>query len=86
MRLVPPATPRHETRRWPVQTFGKDVDYAMLVKLYRLGPNEGRFSPPKVLSEEVRVIQGDPDPERISTRYVERQTRRCEWGCAASPA
>jgi hypothetical protein len=38
-------------------------------------PNEGRFRPPKVLSEEVRVTTGDPDPdpERVRTSYVERQ-------------
>lgn len=55
------------------ETFGQDIDYAMLVKFYGTDPNEGRFSPPKVLSEEVRIIQGDPDPDRISTSYVERQ-------------
>lgn len=49
------------------RAFGKDVDYAMLIKLYGTDPNEGRFSPPKVLAEETRVIQGDPDHSHIST-------------------
>ena len=54
--------------------FGPDVDYAMLVKYYGSDPNADRkFSPPVVLDEEVRVIAGDPDPDRISTSYVERQ-------------
>jgi IS1 family transposase len=60
--------------------FGKDVDYAMLVKFYGTDPNEGRFSPPKVLSEEVRVIQGDPDPAKISTSGVERQNLTMRMG------
>jgi hypothetical protein len=52
----------------------------MLVKFYGTDPNEGRFSPPKVLSEEVRVIQGDPDPSRISTSGVERQNLTMRMG------
>lgn len=50
------------------------ADYAMLVKLY--GPSiEGtrRYSPPKVLSTRRRRVMGDPDPEKVSTSYVERQ-------------
>ena len=43
--------------------FGQDVDYAMLIKYYGIDPNEGRFSPPKVLDEEVRIISGNPDPD-----------------------
>ncbi len=60
--------------------FGSDVDYAMLVKLYGTDPNDGRFSPPKVLGEEVRIIQGDPDPSLISTSYVERQNLTMRMG------
>ena len=55
------------------QAFGEDIDYAMLVKVYGSDPHDRKFSPPVILSEEVRVIQGNPDPERISTSYVERQ-------------
>ena len=63
------------------QAFGKDVDYAMLVKLYGTDPKEERrFSPPVVLAEEVRVIEGDPDPARISTSYVERQNLTMRMG------
>jgi IS1 family transposase len=62
------------------QTFGKEVDYAMLVKYYGQDPNEGRFSPPKILSEDVRVLQGSPDPEKISTSYVERQNLTMRMG------
>jgi IS1 family transposase len=56
------------------RAFGEDVDYAMLIKEYGLDPSEERrFSPPVVLSQEVRVIRGDPDESKISTSYVERQ-------------
>ncbi len=48
--------------------FGRDVDYAMLVKTYGQVPHEERrFSPPVVLSETVHVVNGDPDPSKIST-------------------
>jgi IS1 family transposase len=56
------------------ETFGSNVDYAMLIKQYGADPDEERrFSPPIVLSEEVRWVSGDPDPSKISTSYVERQ-------------
>jgi IS1 family transposase len=61
--------------------FGREVDYAMLVKTYGQDPNEERrFSPPVVLSEQVRIVNGDPDPERISTSYVERQNLTMRMG------
>jgi hypothetical protein len=39
-----------------------------------------KFSPPVVLSEDVRVINGNPDPEKISTSYVERQNLTMRMG------
>jgi IS1 family transposase len=63
------------------QAFGSDIDYAMLVKQYGTDPTEDRkFSPPVVLSEEVRVINGNPDPSKISTSYVERQNLTMRMG------
>jgi hypothetical protein len=41
---------------------------------------ERRFSPPVVISEEVRVIAGSPDPEKISTSYVERENLSMRMG------
>jgi IS1 family transposase len=61
--------------------FGPDVDYAMLVKLYGSSPEaDTRYSPAECIGVDVRVIQGDPDPERISTSYVERQNLTMRMG------
>jgi IS1 family transposase len=56
-------------------TFGyMGVDYAMLVKLYGPDPNEDerRYSPAKCIGCEERKVFGHPDPDHISTSYVER--------------
>jgi IS1 family transposase len=60
--------------------FGRDVDYAMLVKVYGNDPTDRKFSPPVVLSEDVRIISGNPDPSKISTSYVERQNLTMRMG------
>ena len=58
--------------------FGADADYAQLVKTYGVEASEDasvtarRYSPNKVTAQEVRVIRGTPNPEHISTSYVER--------------
>ena len=62
------------------QAFSRDADYAMPIKTYGIDPNEGRFSPPKVLAEETRIIAGNPDPSKISTSYVERQNLTMSMG------
>jgi IS1 family transposase len=53
--------------------FGSDIDYAQLVKVYGPSPDEHRYSPPKCLECIANVVTGDPDPDHISTSYVERQ-------------
>lgn len=58
-------------------TFGADVDYAQLVKLYgqpKQGP-EGRewFTPVRVMAAIPRPVTGDPRLHHISTSYIERQ-------------
>ncbi|HLE81552.1 MAG TPA: IS1 family transposase, partial [Dehalococcoidia bacterium] len=55
--------------------FGADVDYAMLVKLYGRSHEahaETRYSPAECVGAQVAVIQGKPDPDHISTSFVER--------------
>ena len=55
-------------------SFGAQVDWATLQKTYASDPaDERRYSPPVCTGVDVRVRSGDPDPERISTSYVERQ-------------
>jgi hypothetical protein len=53
----------------------------MLMKEYGADPSEDRrFSPPVVLSETVRVIEGSPDESKISTSYVERSNLTMRMG------
>jgi len=55
-------------------TFGADVDYAMLVKLYGHEREQVvRYSPARCVGAEPHTIQGKPDPDKISTSYAERQ-------------
>jgi IS1 family transposase len=54
--------------------FGKEVDYAQLIKIYaddRHG--SGRYGPPEVIAVESEVVCGSPQPKHVSTSYVERQ-------------
>jgi len=54
--------------------FGADIDYATLTKIYGNDPDgEKRYSPAKCLGIKCDVVAGDPDPDHISTSYVERQ-------------
>jgi hypothetical protein len=54
--------------------FGSEVDYAMLVKLYGQEPeSETRYSPAQCIGANPTIIQGNPDPAKISTSFAERQ-------------
>jgi IS1 family transposase len=54
--------------------FAQDVDYAQLVKVYGSDPEgQKRYSPAQCLGTKRVDIIGAPDPEHISTSYVERQ-------------
>jgi IS1 family transposase len=54
--------------------FGHDIDYAMLVKVYGNEPEgQKRYSPAVCLGCKKTGIKGDPDPDHISTSYIERQ-------------
>lgn len=54
--------------------FGGDIDYAMLRKVYGSSQEaEKRYSPAVCTGVEHDVVSGAPDPEHISTSFVERQ-------------
>jgi IS1 family transposase len=54
--------------------FGGDIDYAQLVKVYGAPRDaEQRYSPPRLISMDSHTVEGNPDPEHVSTSYVERQ-------------
>lgn len=57
------------------KAFGPKVDYAQLVKIYGAAPEEwkGRYSPAVCTGAKKETVMGNPDPEFISTSYVERQ-------------
>jgi IS1 family transposase len=57
------------------ETFGLDVDFAQLVKLFGdFGQHdEGRYSPPRITEVISKVRIGNPSVSDISTSYVERQ-------------
>lgn len=55
-------------------TFGGDIDYAQLIKVYGAsGETQTRYSPGQCIGIECRAVTGTPDPKHISTSFVERQ-------------
>ena len=56
------------------EAFGADCDYAQLHKIYGAStPDESRYSPATCIGCDMKTVMGDPDPEYVSTSYVERQ-------------
>jgi IS1 family transposase len=61
------------------KSFGSEIDYGQVVKVYRTSETEGRYSPPKIESVRRTVITGEPD--RIGTSIVERQNLTMRMHC-----
>ena len=55
--------------------FGDDIDYAVLHKVYGASPesDKGRYSPADCIGTQKHRITGRPNPDHVSTSYVERQ-------------
>jgi IS1 family transposase len=55
------------------QSFGMDVDYGQIIKVYgHEETDQRRYSPPEVISSEKKIVTGNPKVDLISTSYVER--------------
>ena len=62
-------------------SFGAEIDYAQLVKLYGDAPGPaGRYSPADCTGIKKTRIEGRPDKDHISTSYVERQNLNFRMG------
>lgn len=63
--------------------FGAGVDYGQIVKTYSSSPlyPEGKYSPPEVVAVLKTTVFGNPDREKISTSYVERQNLTLRMHC-----
>jgi IS1 family transposase len=58
--------------------FGNAIDYAMLIKMYEGDSGkhttaERRYSPATCTGSREQRITGNPDPDYLSTSYIERQ-------------
>ena len=55
-------------------TFGADIDYAQLIKLYGNSlETEKRYSPAECIGTEKKGVIGNPNEKYISTSHIERQ-------------
>lgn len=62
------------------QSFGADIDYAMLVKVYGDTPGQGRYSPGVCTGAIKTRVEGRPDPAHVSTSYAERANLTLRMG------
>jgi IS1 family transposase len=63
--------------------WGADApDYAQLVKMFgAVPPGPARYAPPKIVEAVPTVVYGNPDMEKVSTSYIERQNLTIRMAC-----
>jgi len=58
------------------RTIGKDIDFAQEVKRYASNKESEnpyrRYSPPRCIGHRIHIRRGNPNPDLISTAYMER--------------
>jgi IS1 family transposase len=63
------------------RAFRGEVDYAQLVKVYNeTSEGQKRYSPAECVGCEKKVIVGYPDPEHVSTSFIERANLTMRMG------
>lgn len=63
------------------ETFGADIDYAQLVKIYGAAPEgQRRYSPAECTGAIKYRVEGNPDPKHVSTSYSERLNLNVRMG------
>jgi len=63
------------------QSFGADIDYAVLIKHYGEPTGAlGRYSPGECTSVDLRRVEGRPDLSHVSTSYAERANLTMRMG------
>jgi len=56
------------------RTFGSNIDFSQLIKIFgQTSEGQKRYSPPACIGTKRQKIMGNPDNEKVSTSYVERQ-------------
>jgi IS1 family transposase len=66
----------HFYNRIVEDTFGAEIDFAQLVKLYgQYGQHDAdaKYSPSPIVEVISKIRTGDPDPKHICTSHIERQ-------------